>query len=181
MISFVGNWRFFKKLGYKGWVSLIPFYSTFCLLETLFGNGWMMLLPFAAYFVFLLFAAVFANLSVVLVFLLFMVYIGFMIWYVISIATRLAHSFGKSGWWTVGTFFFGPIMHVVYGLSDLRFRNRYYPYMENYDAIDGFIDFFRNQRPNVQANDDEKHCSHCGAPLRENTAFCTTCGAKIEE
>lgn len=182
--GFIGRWRLYKKLGYKGWVSLIPLYSTYCLIEALFGNGLFMLLPFGAYFAALVLSVVFGMISEVLMVFPFIIYMGVMLWYTISISTRLAHAFGKSGLWTLGTVLFFGVMLVVYGLSDMRYRNRYYPYMDTYDAIDGFIDFFRDQRYNheneMTNSPGQGYCKNCGAPLKGDTAFCSECGARLD-
>lgn len=39
----IANWKLYKKMGYKGWKSLIPFYNTWLFYKALTGNGWNML------------------------------------------------------------------------------------------------------------------------------------------
>lgn len=34
----------FKKAGYEGWISLVPFYNTYTLSKVVWGNGWLFLL-----------------------------------------------------------------------------------------------------------------------------------------
>ena len=38
----VGEWKVFKKAGYEGWISLVPFYNTYTLSKIVWGNGWCM-------------------------------------------------------------------------------------------------------------------------------------------
>lgn len=40
----VGEWKVFKKAGYEGWISLVPFYNTYTLSKIVWGNGWLFLL-----------------------------------------------------------------------------------------------------------------------------------------
>lgn len=38
----MGRWSMYKKMGIKGWMSVIPFYSSFVYYEAITGNGWNM-------------------------------------------------------------------------------------------------------------------------------------------
>ena len=42
----VAGWKIFQKAGIEGWKALIPFYSTYLLLEVAGYNGWFVLLSF---------------------------------------------------------------------------------------------------------------------------------------
>lgn len=45
----VANWQIYKKMGREGWISVIPFYSTYVLFDVVYGNGWKfltLLIPF---------------------------------------------------------------------------------------------------------------------------------------
>lgn len=39
-----GLWKIFQKMGYAGWMGLIPFYNMYIIFKELYGNGWRMLL-----------------------------------------------------------------------------------------------------------------------------------------
>ena len=43
IINLIAWWKIFKKMGYQGWESLIPFYSTYLLFKELYGNGFSFL------------------------------------------------------------------------------------------------------------------------------------------
>ena len=45
----VAGWKIFQKAGIEGWKALIPFYSTYLLLEVAGYNGWFVLLSFVPY------------------------------------------------------------------------------------------------------------------------------------
>ncbi|MBQ2659140.1 MAG: zinc ribbon domain-containing protein [Erysipelotrichaceae bacterium] len=199
MFIIISHWRFFKKLGYKGWYSIIPIYRHFCIFEALYDNGWRAFLPVQFIVAATLLSGMcllFMNNSlktsqsieqmqnaikywsgsiIVIVFACLIAITVFAIKYVID----LTHAFGKKGWWTLGTLFFYPIMKLVYGISDLCFVTPF-PDYENYDAIDGFIEFFRNQNP-LHKSSKIKRCTKCGAVLRDNAKFCYECGAAIKQ
>lgn len=48
ILSMVGSWMIFKKMGRQGWEGIVPIYSTYVLCKVLYGNGWkfLLLLPF---------------------------------------------------------------------------------------------------------------------------------------
>ena len=55
LAELVGNWQTFKKMGREGWESIVPFYNTYVLFETLYGNGWQfltLLIPFYGIYVY---------------------------------------------------------------------------------------------------------------------------------
>ena len=49
ILSMVGSWMIFKKMGRQGWEGIVPIYSTYVLCKVLYGNGWkflLLLIPF---------------------------------------------------------------------------------------------------------------------------------------
>ena len=49
ILSMVGSWMIFKKMGRQGWEGIVPFYNTYVLCQELYGNGWkflLLLIPF---------------------------------------------------------------------------------------------------------------------------------------
>ena len=44
ILTMVGSWMIFKKMGRQGWEGIVPFYSTYVLCKVLYGNGWKFLL-----------------------------------------------------------------------------------------------------------------------------------------
>lgn len=54
VLVLAANWRVFKKMGYRGWESLVPIYSRYLQFEALYGNGakmFLMLIPFYGVYV----------------------------------------------------------------------------------------------------------------------------------
>lgn len=53
ILEIVAVWKVFEKAGLKGWMSLIPFYSSYKEFELVYGDGWkflLLLIPFANIF-----------------------------------------------------------------------------------------------------------------------------------
>lgn len=49
ILTYAAQWFVYKKMGRKGWESLIPIYNTYVLFEILYGSGWSflkLLIPF---------------------------------------------------------------------------------------------------------------------------------------
>ena len=177
-------------MGYKGWSCLIPFYKQFCEIEALYGSGFFMFLPACVtLFYFVLIGIVFSSADRSNVkgsfelagFLLFMLIVYYIVIYVRYIL-KFVHGFGKSGWWTVGTFFFYSIMRIVFALSDFKFKDIPYPDYNNYDAVDGFFEYFKNQNPKNKriGVDIEQRCKKCGTVIRKGTTYCPNCGTYNE-
>lgn len=94
VFCFVGEWFMFEKAGIEGWKSLIPIYSTYCLVKIALGNGWK--------------------------FLLYLIPL-YNIYFVIKVNYRLAKSYEKGGWFTVGLLIFGNLFHIILGLDDSHY------------------------------------------------------------
>ena len=51
-----GLWKIFQKMGYDGWMGLVPFYNMYIIFKELYGNGWrMFLLLIPLYNIYLMF------------------------------------------------------------------------------------------------------------------------------
>ena len=49
ILSLVGSWMVYKKMGRQGWEGIVPIYNTYVLCQELYGNGWkflLLLIPF---------------------------------------------------------------------------------------------------------------------------------------
>ena len=86
ILSLVGSWMVYKKMGRQGWEGIVPFYNTYVLCQELYGNGWkflLLLIPIANF--------VFAIITMV----------------------KLAKAFGKSGGFAVGLIFLSVIFYCI--------------------------------------------------------------------
>lgn len=86
----VGQWKVFKKAGYEGWISLIPFYNAYTLSKIVWGNGWL--------------------------FLLCLIPLGGVIFQIATLA-KLAKVFNKGTGFSVGMVFLPVIFMLVLGMS----------------------------------------------------------------
>lgn len=187
MFIILSRWRLFKKMGYKGWVFLVPFYNRFCMFEALYGNGWRYFQPLWVIPLILSVSVLFSVIAkeTILIVIGLIIVTIYEIYFNLSFIMRLTHSFGKSGWWTLGTLLFFPAFLIVYGISDLCFMDYPYPDEDNYDAVDGFVEFFRSRswrNNNSSINNNQKRfCPNCGLPVSSDASFCSECGTPIED
>lgn len=86
VFTYVCEWRIFKKIGYKGWYILCPYYNSYLLYKAVWGDGWMFLLSWIPFF----------N-----------------IYLIIKTTIGLGRSFGRSGWFGLGLIFFPPIFYAI--------------------------------------------------------------------
>lgn len=86
----VGQWKVFRKAGYEGWISLIPFYNAYTLSKIVWGNGWL--------------------------FLLCLIPLGGAIFQIATLA-KLAKVFNKGTGFSVGMVFLPVIFMLVLGMS----------------------------------------------------------------
>lgn len=86
----IGEWKVFKKAGYEGWISLVPFYNAYTLSKIVWGNGWL--------------------------FLLCLIPVGGTIFQIATFA-KLAKVFNKGTGFSVGMIFLPVIFMLVLGMS----------------------------------------------------------------
>ena len=49
VLTELGQWRYFQKMGREGWEGIVPVYNIYVLFKELYGNGWkflLLLIPF---------------------------------------------------------------------------------------------------------------------------------------
>jgi len=88
--TLIGLWKVFKKAGYQGWESIVPFYNTYVLCDIVFGNGLLFLISFIPY--------------VNTVFILVLYF-------------KLAGVFNKSTAYGLGLVFLSPIFIIMLGMD----------------------------------------------------------------
>ena len=96
----VAGWKIFQKAGIEGWKALIPFYSTYLLLEVAGYNGWFVLLSFVPY----------ASIVVA-----------------VLLALGLAKNFGKSVLFAIfGLLIFSIVGYLMLAFSSDKYLGGYY-------------------------------------------------------
>lgn len=92
--TLIGLWKVFKKAGYQGWESIVPFYNAYVLCDIVFGNGLLFLISFVPY------------VNVVFVYVLYF---------------KLAGVFNKSTAYGLGLVFLSPIFIILLGMDPNAF------------------------------------------------------------
>lgn len=163
VLYFISLSKLFKKAGKKGWEAIVPFYSTYVLIEIAGLNWWYFLIAIFGSLTVSLeiegFVATIANLASIAV--------NLFIFY------NLAKKMHKEPWPTaiLGTLFSG-IMVPVLGLS------KSYEYDSSVAVSpNGPIGEEKNNSNNTTP---ERFCLGCGQKLRPNSSFCENCGKKID-
>jgi len=90
ILSMVGSWMIFKKMGRQGWEGIVPIYSTYVLCKVLYGNGWkflLLLIPF------------------------------YNIYFAIKMMVDLAKAFNQGVGFAIGMLFFEPIFMLILGFG----------------------------------------------------------------
>ena len=94
VLSKIAWWKLFKKMGYKGWESLLPLYCDYLLFEELYGNGWKMLtllIPF------------------------------YNIYVLIKLNIDFVHSFNKGTGFIWGAILLPHVFYTILGLGDAQY------------------------------------------------------------
>ena len=86
IFSLVCMVKIFRKIGYKGWYALCPYYSSFLYYKAVWGDGWKFLLAWIPFY----------N-----------------IYLVIKTVVGLGRSFGKNGWFGLGLVLLSPIFLAI--------------------------------------------------------------------
>ncbi|CAN5706418.1 hypothetical protein BH11PAT2_BH11PAT2_06100 [soil metagenome] len=94
----VSRWKIFKKAGKPGWASIVPIYSTVTLLEIVRKPLWWIVLMYIP----------FVNIVLYLI-----------------VLRRLAATFGKGTWFTIGLLFLPFIFFPILAFGSAPYNNRY--------------------------------------------------------
>lgn len=122
IVSIIGMWKVFTKMGIPGWKSIIPIYSIWVLYEGVGMMGWLSLIMLVPGL----------NIIVLLLNILSRV--------------RLANGFGKSGGYAVGLILLEPIFICMLGFGSAKWN----PDLIDYKSID-FVNDKQNPHVNGNA------------------------------
>lgn len=155
-------WKLFKKAGKNGWEAIIPFYSTYVLVEIAGLNWWYFLIALSGNIFIILEIEGFSFYTTIAGYVA-----NFFIFY------NLAKKMHKEPINTaiLGTLFSG-IMIPILALS----KNSEY---------DNSVEVSPNgpigdTKENNTNNKPERFCLGCGIKLKQNAAFCENCGKKVD-
>ena len=160
----IGLSKLFKKAGKPGWAAIVPFYSTYVLVEIAGLKWWWFLIAIAGTVV----TTSDSNSGLEVIVNLGSAVADFFIFY------NLAKKF-KQNPVTFGILgaFFAPIISMILGFSEKYEYDASVPVSPN-----GPID---EKTASVAANTEpEKFCLGCGKKLKPGVQFCENCGKKVE-
>ena len=166
----IGKWKLFQKAGKQGWESIIPFYSSWVLVE-ISGLAWWW---FLIVIVPTILGIVDENLSGLAA--LITLFGHFCCYYNIS---KKLH---KNTEFAILTTIFSGIMIPIIGLS----KNYQFDHSIEVSDIGPFAKATTNTNTNNTTNTDadvekkKKFCPNCGKPVEETHEFCKNCGTKLK-
>ena len=163
VLYLVSLWKLFKKAGKKGWESLIPYYSTYVLIEISGLNWWYFLIAVSGSIVTIIGLEEISWLTTIAGYA-----VNFFVFY--NLGKKMHKSPISIG--ILGTLF-GGIMIPILGLSkDFQYDNLVVV------SPNGPIgDNNTNENTN---NTEERFCLGCGQKLKPNSLFCENCGKKVD-
>lgn len=183
VLQIIGQWKCFKKAGYKGWETLIG------------GHNQFVNCTFAGVNPILVLILMFGSIVNVIPILGGLAYLGFFVYYQIVVGLNTAKAFGKGTGFGVALAipFSAPIAWFILGKDE----NVYVGPQNKNNTV----------QPNVQMNNQPPYqqqvqpvvmpaseaapeqqvlqstapafCTNCGSALAPNTKFCTNCGKQI--
>lgn len=165
IVVIVAQWKLFKKAGKKGWESIIPFYSTWVLIEIAGLNWWYFLLAISGSILSLLGIEGLGFITNIAGWL-----VNFLCFYNLAKKTKQ----NEVLYGILGIFVsFVPIL--ILGFSkNITFDNTI--------AVNpnGIIGNSNQNNNNTQTQAPERYCLGCGQKLGNNVQFCENCGKKVE-
>ena len=121
IFAIIGKWKLFKKCGKEGWEAIVPFYSTYILLEIAGMKWWWLLISILPSFLsrFIDNSAITWMLNIV----------GYVV--DAAVAFNLQKRFHKSQGWFILSIFFGGITIPILGYSNTDVYDPTVPVPEN--------------------------------------------------
>lgn len=161
---YIAGWKLLKKAGKGGWEILIPFYSTYVLVEIAGLNWWYFLIAISGSILSLI-----GLEGLSLITNLASIFVNFLIFY--NIAKKMKQNEVLYG--VLGALV-SPITLMILGFS----KNIAY---DNTIEVSPNGPIGTSNTNNTQNNNiNSKYCPKCGQKLLNNANFCENCGNKIE-
>ncbi len=163
VVIIIGEVKLFKKAGKPGWAAIVPFYSTYVLVEIAGLNWWYFLIAISGTIVSLLGIDGLGTVT-----LLAARAANFFIFY------NLGKKFKKdpTTYGILGLFFYG-IIAAILGYS----KNMQYDSSVEVSP-NGPIDDKKGNT--TKTAEPERFCLGCGKKLKPGVQFCENCGKKVE-
>ena len=190
VLMIIGQWKCFKKAGYKGWECLIA------------GHSQFVNCTFAGVNPILILGLMFGSVVTIIPILGFLVYLGFLIYYQIIVGINTAKAFGKGTGFGVALAIplSAPIAWFILGKDDIKYvgvpsnnnveqnaQSNYQQPMQQsmYNEPQNTVVEPTVVTPIVQPVVEQPqptqslNCSRCGAPVNPGDKFCMSCGNQL--
>lgn len=146
LVSYAIKWRLYEKMGFYGWKSLIPVYSSFLLYKAVFGTGWVFLvnlLPAVAMIPALIFSFIAAlmrlpEIGIVLNVLLYLGVFFIVVFVHIKLRFGLARVFNQSKAFGFGLWLMAGVFEFILAFSADVYKDGSYAVSGN-DVISSII------------------------------------------
>lgn len=170
IVCIVAQWKLFKKAGKNGWEAIIPFYSTWVLIEISGLNWWYFLLAISGSILSLLKIEGLGFITNIAGW-----FVNFLCFYNLAKKTKQNEIlYGILG------IFISYVPILILGFSNkITFDNTIEV------SPNGIIGDKKtnnnNNANNTQNQVQERYCLGCGQRLGNNVKFCENCGKKVED
>ena len=177
VLMIIGQWKCFKKAGYKGWEALIA------------GHNQFVNCTFAGVNPILVLGVLFGSIVLFVPVIGWLAYIGFLIYYQVVVGLNTAKAFGKGtgfgialaiplsapiAWFILGkdeNVYVGPKSNNRGDQLQVQKNN---PVSNEQPVITPVI-----PTPEVAPAQQPNFCTNCGNQLSPGTRFCTNCGKQL--
>lgn len=169
IIYYIGLWKVFQKAGKNGWEAIVPFYSSWILVE-ISGLAWW----YAVIIIASSLGVVAGSTGIGALLSLASLVANYFVCY------NLSKKFNQDIGFSVLMFFFSFVMFPLMGISDK------YRYDTNVIVNEnGPINLNNNNTNNnnfysENANTNRRFCTNCGKPIESNSNFCGECGKAVK-
>lgn len=161
----IAQWKLFKKAGKNGWEALIPFYSTWVLIEIAGLNWWYFLITIAGSILSLIGLEGLGWLTTIASY-----FVSFLVYYNIAKKTKQNEIlYGILGILVP----FVPVLIIGFS-KKITFDN-------NIAVSPNGPIGEPKQNTTTTYTAPEKYCLGCGHRLSNNVQFCENCGKKVED
>ncbi len=164
VVIIIGEVKLFKKAGKPGWAAIVPFYSTYVLVEIAGLNWWYFLIAISGTIINLLGISGLGTVTLIAARA-----VNFFIFY------NLGKKFKQNPvtYGVLGIFFPGIIATVLGFSKNMQYDSSVVV------SPNGPIDD-KKGNTTTASSEPEKFCLGCGQKLKPGTSFCENCGKKVE-